>query len=200
MHSLTDPADAFLIGVGIHPKCGTAVRMSKSGSHADDIRTVRDCKAGRRVTQFVRMKMFYPVPLPELPEILCGRVRVHRFRAVVLREHPAHRHGLRPAHYPKQLYNIRRNVHNTDFAVLGQSLVHSTVFGILQVSLDGDGSSVQIYRLPLQTAGLSPAAPGVNQQENKRLPLQRLIFQTAKNIPYFLGGERLVFRWECCIF
>lgn len=98
--------------MGIHPERGAAVRMSKPCGHADDIRAVRDGKTGRRVAQLVRMEMLDSVLLAELPKILCGRVRVHRFRAVVLREHPAHRHGLRPAHCPKQLHYIRRNVHD----------------------------------------------------------------------------------------
>lgn len=85
-YGLTDPADAVLVGMGVHPQRGAAVRMPQPRGDADYIGTVGDGKTGGRVAQLVRVEVLYPIPFAKSLEVTSWSVWVHRLRAVVLCE------------------------------------------------------------------------------------------------------------------
>ena len=130
-YRLTDPADAVLVGMGVHPQRGAAVRMPQPRGDADYIGTVGDGKTGGRVAQLVRVEVLYPIPFAKSLEVTSWSVWVHRLRAVVLRKHPAHRYRLTLPQLLQKRGHVRRDVYNAGLAVFGQSLVHAPLGGIL---------------------------------------------------------------------
>ena len=144
------------------------------------------------MAQLVRVEVLYPIPFAKSLEVTSWSVWVHRLRAVVLRKHPAHRYQLTLPQLLQKRGHVRRDVYNAGLAVFGQSLVHAPLGGVLQIPLDGDRVGIKIHRLPLQPAGLAPAAARIDKQQDKRPPLERLTIQTAQNIPRLLRGKSLV--------
>lgn len=130
-YGLTDPTDAILIGMSVHPQRGAAVRVSQPCGDTYHVGTVGDGKTGGRVAQLVRVEVLYPIPFAKSLEVTSWSVWVHRLRAVVLRKHPAHRYQLTPPQLLQKHGHVRRDVYNAGLAVFGQGLVHAPLGGVL---------------------------------------------------------------------
>ena len=82
--SLTRPPDAFLIGVGIHSERYRSVTVAQPLRYADHIRAVGNREACGGMAEFVGVKVFDAVTLPEFLEKAGGRLWVHRLKGIFL--------------------------------------------------------------------------------------------------------------------
>ena len=130
-YGLTDSADAVLVGMGVHPQRGAAVRMPQPGGDTYHVGTVGDGKTGGRVAQLVRVEVLYPIPFAKSLEVTSWSVWVHRLRAIVLCKCPAHRYRLTLPQLLQKRGHVRRDVYYAGLSVFGQRLVHAPLGGVL---------------------------------------------------------------------
>ena len=184
-------ADALLIRMGVHPQRNRLVAVTQRLRDAGNIRAAGNGNGGKRVAQLVRVQVRNAAALGELVQIPRGTLRVHRFSAVLLCEHPLADRVLR-LFLPQGAQHVKRiviNVDDTLLAVLRRIQIYVLLRGIAQVPGNRHRAGFEVDVLPMHGAALAAANARVGEKQEHHPPFERFCLHILYDPLHLLHGE-----------